>query len=96
MGIFRLRPAADRDLQSIYRYSVTEWGSDRADRYIRDLNIAFQKLADNKLKSTSADELRPGLRSCGVVSHIVFFKHTDYGILVIHVLHKGMDHLKHL
>ena len=96
MGIFRLRPAADRDLQNIFRYSVKEWGNDRAERYIRDLDSAFQKLADNELKATNADDIQPGLHWCRVVSHIVFFKHTDYGILVIRVLHKGMDYRKHL
>ena len=96
MGIVRLRPAADRDLQIIYRYSVKEWGNDRAERYIRDLSTAFQKLANNELKSTCADDLRAGLHSCRVVSHIVFFKQTDDGILVIRVLHKSMDYLKHL
>ena len=96
MGIVRLRPAADRDLQNIYRYSVNEWGDDRAERYIRDLNTAFQKLANNELKSTRADYIHSGLHSCRVVSHIVFFKHTDDGILVIRVLHKSMDYLKHL
>lgn len=47
MGSFKLRPTADRDLQNIYRYSVKEWGSDRAERYIRDIETTFQQLANN-------------------------------------------------
>lgn len=96
MGIVRLRPAADRDLQNIFRYSVKEWGNDRAERYIRDLNTAFLKLANNELRSKRADDIHTGLHSCRVVSHVVFFKQTDYGILVIRVLHKSMDYLKHM
>ena len=42
---FRLRPKAEEDLENIYEYSYREFGSARADQYIRDLDAAFHKLA---------------------------------------------------
>ncbi|NQZ08472.1 MAG: type II toxin-antitoxin system RelE/ParE family toxin, partial [Algicola sp.] len=38
---FQLRPKAEKDLERIYDYSLQEFGDERADQYIKDLNAAF-------------------------------------------------------
>lgn len=96
MSTFKLHPAADLDLTRIYHYSVEEWGLSRAEQYIRDLESAFKGLAVGDLSSKDAGFILPGLRSYRVVSHVVFFKQTSDGIIVIRVLHKSMDFERHL
>ncbi len=36
------------------------------------------------------------LRAFAVVSHIIYYKKTTYGVIIIRVLHKRMDENRHL
>jgi len=44
---YRLAPEAKRDLESIWLYTLEEWGLEQANRYIDDFTSAFALLADN-------------------------------------------------
>lgn len=93
---FRLRPKADKDLENIYDYSFQEFGSARAERYIRDLDDAFHKLADEPSLGSNYSHVRPDLMAYRVVSHVVFFKPLVDGINILRVLHKSMDYRRHV
>jgi toxin ParE1/3/4 len=93
---FRFRKKADEDLANIYIYSYRTWGADRAEEYIRDLNSAFQALADNSRMGRDYGYVRPAIRAYAVESHIIFYQPTGYGISVVRVLHNVMDHKRHL
>ena len=47
MAEYRLSPAAERDLELIWSYTVRQWGVEQADRYLDFLVAAFEKLADS-------------------------------------------------
>ena len=47
MADYRLTPAAERDLESIWTYTVRQWGLEQADRYIDFLTTAFAELANS-------------------------------------------------
>ena len=93
---FNLRPKAVQDLEEIYSYSVKEWGARHPDRYIRDIEIAFQNLANTDTLGRDCSYIRPKLRIFPVVSHLIFYKSTACGIAVIRVLHNSMDEEQHL
>ena len=92
----QIRPRAYEDIEQIYRYSVTHWGEARADLYIYELNDAFDALAENPNVGRNCAFIRPNLFSFTVVSHVVFYKPTPTGIAVIRVLHKSVDHRRHV
>ncbi len=92
----RLRPKADNDLKTIYEYSVQEFGSVRADQYIRELDVAFHKLADEPNLGRDSHHIRPGLLAYRVASHVIFFKPAVDGVTILRVLHKSMDYARHL
>jgi plasmid stabilization system protein ParE len=46
MAEYRLSPAAERDLESIWKYTLGEWGLEQADRYT-EMTAAFQVLAES-------------------------------------------------
>jgi toxin ParE1/3/4 len=92
----QLRPKAYKDIEQIYHYSVTRWGEARAELYISDLNDTFEVLAETPSIERDCGFIRPNLFSCSVVSHVVFYKATVTGIAVIRVLHKSMDHMRHI
>ena len=93
---FRVRPKAEKDLENIYEYSYQEFGSARADQYIRDLDAAFHMLADEPSLGSDYGHVRPDLMAYRVVSHVVFFKSSVYGVTILRVLHKSMDYGRHL
>lgn len=92
----QIRPKAYEDIEQIYRYSVTQWGAARADLYIYELNDTFETLAENPNVGRNCAFIRPGLFSFTIVSHVIFYKPTSSGIAVIRVLHKSMDHRRHI
>jgi toxin ParE1/3/4 len=46
MAEYRLPPAAERDLEGIWKYTRREWGLEQAERYTDLLTAAFQFLAE--------------------------------------------------
>lgn len=93
---YRLYPKAIEDLESIYLYSTREFGIKRTEDYILALEASFQHLADDPLISRTCDYIRSDLRAFNVGSHIIFLKTTDYGIVIIRILHQSMDFSRHL
>ncbi len=93
---FKLRRKVDNDLVNIYAFSVQEWGTARAEEYIRDINSVFHQLAGNPSLGREYHHIKSGLRAFNVVSHIVFYKPTSYGVAVIRVLHHAVDVPRHL
>ena len=96
MAEYRLTPAAERDRESIWTYTVRQWGVEQADRYIDFLTTAFAELADSPKKTPSCEHIRPGFRRWRVERHVIYLQVTDYGIAVVRVLHDRMDALSHL
>lgn len=96
MAECRLSPAAERDLESIWTYTVRQWSVEQADRYIDFLTSAFAELADSPMIALACDHIRPGYRRWGVERHMIYFRVTDYGIAVIRILHHRMDVPRHL
>jgi toxin ParE1/3/4 len=94
--IFKLRPKADQDLANIYHYSIQEFGGKRAELYIKDLSASFRKLVQKPELGKDYSFVRPNLLAYPVVSHVVFFKESDWGITILRVLHRSMDYGRHL
>ena len=55
MAEYRLSPAAERDLEGIWKYTRREWGLEQAERYTDLLTAAFQVLAEAPKSPSSAD-----------------------------------------
>ena len=94
--IFHIRKTADKDLENIFIYSVEEFGIKRAEKYIDDLVLAFQTLANDYNLGRDCSHVRPNLYAWNVVSHVIYYKPTKDGISIYRVLHKSMDYKKHL
>lgn len=91
MAEYRLSPAAVRDLEVIWIYTVRQWGLEQADRYVDYLTTAFAELAQSPKKAPACEHIRPGYRRWGVERHIIYFHLTDYGFAVIRLLHDRMN-----
>lgn len=91
MAEYRLTPAAERDLESIWSYTAHWWGVAQAERYLDALTAAFAKLAESPTMAPGCEHIRVGYRRWAVERHVVYFRVTDYGIAIIRVLHERMD-----
>jgi len=91
MAEYRLTPAAERDLETIWAYTAECWGVHQADRYVDLLTAAFETLAQSPKIAPSCDHIRRGYRRRSVERHMVYFQITSYGIAVVCVLHHRMD-----
>jgi toxin ParE1/3/4 len=93
---YRLSPAAERDLEGIWKYTRREWGLEQADRYTDLLTAAFKVLAEAPESAPACDHIRPGYRRRNVERHMIYFRITEYGIAIIRILHERMDAPHHL
>ena len=96
MADYRLAPAAERDLENIWRYTREQWGVEQASRYIDILETTFAGLAESPQSAPACDHIRPGYRRRSVARHTVYFRITDYGVAIIRVLHERADAARHL
>jgi toxin ParE1/3/4 len=96
MAEYRLSPAAERDLEGIWKYTRAEWGVEQAERYTDSLTMAFHVLAESPQSAPGCDHIREGYRRRNVERHMIYFRITDYGIAIIRVLHGQMNAPHHL
>lgn len=96
MAECRFSPAAQRDLDAIFDYTVGHWGVDQALLYIDRIEAACVDLAAAPLQAQGCDHIRPGYRRRGVGQHVIYLRTTRYGIAVIRILHQRMDADRHL
>lgn len=91
MAEYRLSPTAQRDLGSIFDYTVEQWGLPQALRYADLIEAACVKLAEAPLQSQDCAIIRPSYRRRSVGRHAIYFQQTSYGIAIVRILHQRMD-----
>ena len=96
MSRYRLTPAAQRDLSSIWDSTEDRWGTGQAEKYIREIQAAVERVAEDPDRGRTREEIREGYRSYVVGSHIVFYLQRLDHIEVVRVLHQRMDFGRHL
>ncbi|MFT3796968.1 MAG: type II toxin-antitoxin system RelE/ParE family toxin [Microbacterium sp.] len=96
MGLYRLTPAAQRDLSSIWDYTLERWDADQAETYVLKMRSAIERIADQPDRGRAVDEIRKGYRRYAIGSHLIFFVESDDGVDIIRILHRRMDPTRHL
>jgi len=91
-----VRRRASRDLHDILIYSAHEWGIDRAERYVRDIHTAFERLLANPDLNSTLSLPRGVYRRLNVGSHAIVFTVSDTAIAIVRVLHQRRDIPRHL
>ena len=74
-------------METVWLYSLSQWGLDQTDKYIDDLASAFSLLAANPKLGTACDKIRSGYRRHPVLRHVIYYRKADYGIEIVRVLH---------
>lgn len=97
MAEFRLTELAQCDLDGVGVYTLEQWGMEQAEKYLRDLDTSFHKLALSSATDRMREEIRTGLLSLHCNHHVIFFRRDAKGnVEVLRILHERMDFPRHL
>ena len=92
----RLSPAAEADVEAIWDFTEGRWGRPQAIRYVRDLDATCAGIAEGRVPSLSAENIRAGYRKAACGPHMIYFRHDGDDIEVVRILHQSMDVDRHL
>jgi len=96
MSGYRLTPAAQRDLSSIWDYTEERWDTGQAETYLMEIRYAIERVASDPSRGRACDEVREGYRRYSIGSHLIFYVESAAGVVVIRILHQRMDPTRHL
>lgn len=96
MSRYRLTPAAQRDLSSIWNFTEERWDVRQAETYIAEIRAAIERVADDPRRGRTCNEIREGYRRYGIGSHLLFYVESAEGVDVVRILHQRMDTTRHL
>lgn len=91
-SIYKLSKAAERDLEQLYRYTITQFSVIQANHYLEELERALILLAEFPAMGRSAEMIRPNLRSYVHQSHTIYYRIREKDILIVRVINQRMDH----
>lgn len=93
MKLFALSHRAKSDLINIGKYTLKTCGLAQRNRYLKQLDDAFELLGKTPTLGTTCDEVFPDYRKFLQGSHLIFYKlHTVHGIFIVRILHQRMDY----
>lgn len=81
-------PKARLDLLDVWRYFARVASPDIADKLLRELRSAADRLGERPLLGRAREEILPGLRSVRVHPYAIFYRVTDVAIEIVRVLHE--------
>jgi toxin ParE1/3/4 len=80
-------PKAKQDLHEVWKYYARVASPEIADKLLRDISVAGDKLAFQALTWRARDDVMPGLRSVLVHPYVIFYRVTDKGAEIARVIH---------
>ena len=96
MPQYRLTPAAQRDLSSMWENTVERWDSRQAETYLLEIRSALERIAEQPDRGRAVEAIRAGYRRYAIGSHLIFYTESSGGVDVICILHQRMDPTRHL
>lgn len=84
---YRLSPAARRDLDGIWDYTVLLWSVEQAETYLRGLAEALQTLLQHPEIARERTEIRPPVRLHRYGSHLIIYRIADDHLAVVRIVH---------
>lgn len=97
MASYKLSGAASNDVIAIYKFGIKHFGHTPAKHYLKDLEAFLTELSNRPELARSASAFAENLCYYRYKSHVVFYQFNgENEILVIRILGKRMDFIRHL
>ena len=90
MATFKLTCRAEEDLLEIAAYTRGKWGEAQCLEYLDALEACCRRLAEVPGLGRACEEVRPGCFRMEQGRHVVFYRHTGDGVLIVRILHERM------
>ena len=84
---YRLSPAAQLDLESIWDFTAQTWSPNQADSYLRGLADKLTLLCENPLIAREHTEIDPPVRLHPYRSHVIIYRVEADHLAVIRIAH---------
>ena len=92
----KLSKLALEDIESIYDYTVAEWGNEQADRYVGALWDAMLAIEKEPERWRLRRDIHPGCRTCLSGRHLIIYRIGVGGIEISRILHGAMNLRDHI
>lgn len=96
MALFSFAARAERDIEAILDFTLSQWGSVRTTAYLDEIEDRCSLLAANPGAGAARDSIAKGLLCFPCGSHVLYYKQRGRGIVIVRVLHQAMDPVRHL
>ena len=83
--------AAKQDLESIYHFSLENWGVHQAEHYLTRFKTKLNELSNNPNIGQKRQDLLTNTRSILVGRHVIFYQISNQTIHILRVLHERQD-----
>ncbi len=81
MALYKVSPAAQRDMVDIYVRGLQEWGEQKSDAFQLQLISSFQILVENPDLGRNVP-IRPQLQRYELNPYVIFFRKFSYGVRI--------------
>ncbi|WED22047.1 type II toxin-antitoxin system RelE/ParE family toxin [Vibrio sp. JC009] len=88
--MYKLSLRAVKDIESIYEYTLLNFGECRADKYTNDLESCLEILAESPFIGRESNEIRKGIRRHDFQKHSIFYRVRELDVFIIRILHQQM------
>ncbi|MET4698810.1 toxin ParE1/3/4 [Constrictibacter sp. MBR-5] len=89
-------PLARGDLEGIWDYSAETWGTEQAERYVRQIHAVCEALCTGRSTGRDIGHVSAGCRAADSGSHVIVYRIDDRRLVVVRILHVRMDIGRHL
>lgn len=87
---------AAQDIEDIYLYGFINFGEAQADLYAQKISQTFDILCAHPDIGRLDTRVNPAVRCFSCESHVIFYDVQDDLILIVRILHRAMDFMRHL
>ena len=96
MKNIKLSKQASIDVYEMYLYGFITFGEDQADLYSSKIKNCLQTIQQNPEIGRLETRVNPAVRRFDVERHVIFYDLIDTNILVVRIIHRSADFIRHL
>ncbi|MFT6167006.1 MAG: toxin ParE1/3/4 [Vicingaceae bacterium] len=83
---YKISVETKEDLKRIYKYGVSKFGMNQADKYYEALFNHFELIARRPLSFNSVDHIRKDYRRCPCGSNSIYYKISDNYVEIMAII----------
>lgn len=87
---------ATEDLRAISRYTLSKWGEEQEDRYLRGIYSKYHEIATDPARWKFRNDLFPQCQIARFGRHVILFICEDNCLTIVRMLRGAMEFKNHI